>query len=116
MFPSNSFGKPGCLKWVFISDPNKFNLACHFTTKISELNVKYQLNSDSRKKFTYIIEVSLQTQQSFFIKINKHSKSAVFVSYEFFLLLAREKKQFIDAKEIIVIVLNIASEMFGDKK
>ncbi|KII65921.1 hypothetical protein RF11_11170 [Thelohanellus kitauei] len=60
-------------------------------------------------------EGSLDTQQSFFTKAKEHNKSTVFDSYSIALLLAREKKPFIDTAEIIKPVLHIDARMLDDK-
>ncbi|KII68113.1 SCAN domain-containing protein 3 [Thelohanellus kitauei] len=82
--------------------------------KHSEINFKYPISSDSRKEFIHRIEGALDTQQSFFTKTNEHSKSIVIASYEITLLLARKKKPFTDAEEIIKPAFNIAARMLGD--
>ncbi|KII64009.1 hypothetical protein RF11_08820 [Thelohanellus kitauei] len=70
---------------------------------------------DSRKGFRHKKEGALDTQKSFFTKANEHSKSIVFASYEVPLLLARKKKPFTDAEEIIKPILKIAARMLDDK-
>ncbi|KII62939.1 hypothetical protein RF11_12144 [Thelohanellus kitauei] len=57
------------------------------------------------KSFPHNKEGSLDTQQSFFTKGNEHSKSTV----------ARKKKPFTDAEEIIKLALKIAARMLDDK-
>ncbi|KII61626.1 hypothetical protein RF11_06900 [Thelohanellus kitauei] len=90
-FALNSHGKPVCLIYGFyVLHAKKYILVRHFTTKHSEINVKYRINSDPRKEFIHKKEGSLDTQQSFFTNANEHSKSTVFVSCEIALLLARK--------------------------
>ena len=85
-------------------------------TTQSDINAQYPVGSELRKDFIAKKEGSLTSQQSFFTKAKEQSKSAVVASYEVALLLARKKKPFTDAEEIIKPSLKIAARMLGDKK
>ncbi|KII74555.1 hypothetical protein RF11_16165 [Thelohanellus kitauei] len=96
----NSCGIPVCFIYGFcVSHAPNYNLASHFTTKHSEINVKYPIISDSRKEFLH----------------KKEARVLFFASYEIALLLARKKKLFTDPEEILKLALNIAAIMLGDK-
>ena len=117
MFVPSRGGKPVCLICGFcVSVTKTFNLERHFTTTHPDINTQYPISSELRKDFIAKKRSYLTSQQSFFTKANEQSNNAVVASYEITLLLARKKKPFTDAEEIIKPSLKIAARMLGDKK
>ena len=117
MFILGKGGKPVCLVCGFsVSVLKKYNLERNYNTNHAGLDTRYHIGSDLRKDFITRKKGSLETQKPLFVKRHEEKKDIVVASNEIALILARKKKPFSDAEEIVKPSLEIAAKLLGDKQ
>ncbi|KII65698.1 hypothetical protein RF11_16110 [Thelohanellus kitauei] len=88
-----------------------FYIQKHFVLGVTLLSSIHLIRIQAKR--SYLKKGSLESQRSFLTKFKERSRSSVFASNEFALFLARKKKPFTDAEEIIKHAFNIAVAMLG---